>query len=124
MSCGVGHGSDLALRWLWYRPASTAVIRPLAWEPQYAMGVTLKRPKKKKKKERKKKYMALKIKKFFSYVQVYLILSCFTETAFFYKLKVCGEFPLWSVVTNPTSIHGGASSIPVLIQWVKDPSLQ
>jgi len=35
MSCGVGHrcSSDLVLLWLWCRPAATAPIRPLAWEP-------------------------------------------------------------------------------------------
>ena len=50
MSCGVGCrlGSDLALLWLWRRPAATAPIRPLAWEPAYAVGVALTRPKKKK----------------------------------------------------------------------------
>ena len=44
MSCGVGgrRGSDLVLPWLWYRPATTAPIRPLAWEPPYAMGAALK----------------------------------------------------------------------------------
>ena len=38
MSCGVGRrcGSDLALLWLWCRPA---------WEPPYAMGAALKRQK-------------------------------------------------------------------------------
>ena len=40
MSCGVGHrhSSDL-----WCKPAATAPIQPLAWEPPYAEGVTLKR---------------------------------------------------------------------------------
>ena len=38
--------SDLAL--LWRRLAATAQIRPLAWEPPYAMGVALKIQKKKK----------------------------------------------------------------------------
>ena len=40
MSCDVGLrcGSDLALLWLWCRPAATALIRPLAWEPPYALG--------------------------------------------------------------------------------------
>ena len=57
MSCGVGrrHGSDLALLWLWYRPAATAPIGPLAWELPYATDVVLektRRQKKKKKKER------------------------------------------------------------------------
>ena len=47
MSCGVGHrrGSDHALLWLWLRPAATAPIRPLAWEPPYAEGAGLKRKK-------------------------------------------------------------------------------
>ena len=41
-SCGVGcrRGSDPALLWLWHRPAATAPIRPLAWEPPYATGAT------------------------------------------------------------------------------------
>ena len=36
------------LLWLWYRPAATAPIRPLAWEPPYAAGMPLKRQAKKK----------------------------------------------------------------------------
>jgi len=51
MSSGVGHrcGLDPALLWLclWYRPAATAMIQPLAWEPPCAS--TLKKKKKKKK---------------------------------------------------------------------------
>ena len=46
MSCGVDRrhgGSDLALLCLWCRLAATALIRPLAWEPPYAMGEALKR---------------------------------------------------------------------------------
>ena len=37
MSCGVGcrRGSDLALLWLWGRPAAAAPIQPLAWELPY-----------------------------------------------------------------------------------------
>ena len=40
MSCGVGRrrGTDPTLLWLWCRPAATAPIRLLAWEPPYAMG--------------------------------------------------------------------------------------
>ena len=39
MSCHVGHRlvSDLALLWLWCRPAAGAVIGPLAWERLYAV---------------------------------------------------------------------------------------
>ena len=48
MSCGVGRrcGLDLALLWLWRRPAAVA----LAWEPPYAVGSALKRPKRNKNK--------------------------------------------------------------------------
>ena len=51
VSCGLccRCGSDLVLLWLW--SAATAPIRPLVWEPPYAMGVALKIQKKKKKKE-------------------------------------------------------------------------
>ena len=42
---------DLALLWLWRRPAATAPIRPLAWEPPFATSAALK---KKKKKEKRK----------------------------------------------------------------------
>ena len=47
---GVGrrHGSNLALLWLWRRPAATAPIGALAWEPPCAAGAALKRQKKKK----------------------------------------------------------------------------
>ena len=50
MSCGVGrrHSSDLALPWLWRRPAAIAPIRPLAWEPLYTTGTAPKKEKKKK----------------------------------------------------------------------------
>ena len=49
MSCGLGcrRGSDPALLWLWCRLSAVALIRPLAWEPPYAMGVALKKKKKK-----------------------------------------------------------------------------
>ena len=34
--------------WLWYRPAATVPIRPLAWEPPYVTGVAQERQKDKK----------------------------------------------------------------------------
>jgi len=54
VSCGVGRrrDSDPELLWVWRRPAATALIRSLVWEPPYAAGAALemaKRPKKKKK---------------------------------------------------------------------------
>ena len=46
---GVGRGLSLdpALLWLWRRPAATALVGPLAWEPPYA-GEALKKRKRKK----------------------------------------------------------------------------
>ena len=54
MSCGVGRrgSSDPTLLWLWRRLAATASIRPLAWEPPYAMGVALKKKKRERERER------------------------------------------------------------------------
>ena len=44
---GQGCGLDLALLWLWYRPASMAPIWPLAWELTNAAGVALEKIKNK-----------------------------------------------------------------------------
>ena len=38
---------DPRLLWLWCRLAAVALIRPLAWEPPYALGVALKSKKQK-----------------------------------------------------------------------------
>ena len=59
MSRAVGcrRGSDLAWLWLWCRPGAVASIRPLAWEPPYAVRAALKSKRKegtKEGKERKK----------------------------------------------------------------------
>ena len=40
----------------WHRPAATAPIWPLAWEPPYAMGAALKRQKQNKTKQNKRFY--------------------------------------------------------------------
>ena len=50
-NCDVGRrcGSDLVLLWLWCRPAATALIRPLAWEPPYVVEAAQEIAKKKKK---------------------------------------------------------------------------
>ena len=55
MSCGVGHrcGLDLALLCLWHRPATVALIQPLAWEFPYAAGIAIKS------KNKKQNYSAL-----------------------------------------------------------------
>ena len=57
MSCGVGHrcSLNLVLLWQWHRPAATAQIGPLAWEPPYVLGAALKQTNKKNQKKKKKK---------------------------------------------------------------------
>ena len=54
VACSVGHrrSSDPELLWLWCRPAATDPIRPLAWEPPYAMGAALENTKRQKKKKK------------------------------------------------------------------------
>ena len=61
MSCGIGCrcSSDPALLWLWCRPAATALIQPLAWEPPYAAGSG---PRNGKKTKKKKKSVSVDIK--------------------------------------------------------------
>ena len=58
VSCGVGHrlGLDPEFLWLWllYRWRSTALIRPLAWETPYVVGVALEKAKKQKNKNKNK----------------------------------------------------------------------
>ena len=63
MNCGVGHrhGLDPELLWLWRRPAATAPIRPLAWEPPYAGGSGPRKGKKAKNKNKQTKTLYLKI---------------------------------------------------------------
>ena len=58
MSCGVGrrHGSDPALLWLWHRLAATALIRPLARNPPYAVGAAQEMAKRQKKTKKQKAY--------------------------------------------------------------------
>ena len=55
MSCGVGcrRSSDPTLLWLCRRPAATAPIRSLAWEPQERLKKWQKDKKKKKKKKKR-----------------------------------------------------------------------
>ena len=57
MSCDVGcrHSSDPELLWLWHGPGATAPIRPLAWEPPYAVGAALEKAKRQKQKQKQKK---------------------------------------------------------------------
>ena len=45
--------NDPTLLWLWCRPAATAPIGPLAWEPPCAGGTALKRQKDKRKEKKR-----------------------------------------------------------------------
>ena len=58
-SVGYRHNLDLVLTSLWCRPAVTASIRSLAWEPPHAMDASLKRQKNKEKEKRKKENVVL-----------------------------------------------------------------
>ena len=84
-------GSDPTLLWLWHRLAATTWIRPLAWEPPYAMGMALERAKR-----QKKKLKILKIKN-----------------------KKIGVPVVAQQLTNLTSIHEDVGSIPGLTQWIE-----
>ena len=57
VSCGVvcRCSSDSVLLWLWCRPATIALIGPLAWEPPYAAGAALEHAKRQKKKKKERK---------------------------------------------------------------------
>ena len=54
---------DLALLWLWCRPAAVAPIGPLAWELLCAMGVALKSKKKKERKRKKSRRLGVPVVK-------------------------------------------------------------
>ena len=56
---GGRHSLDLVLLWLWRRPAATALIGPLAWEPPHATGAALEKAKRQKEKKRKERNLAL-----------------------------------------------------------------
>ena len=82
MSCGVDfrRGSDPVLLWLWSRPTAAALIRPLSWEPPYAVGAALEKDKKTKK---KKKNLA-----------VHGLCSCFSSSVSFSNITFFGDL-LW-----------------------------
>ena len=97
MSCVVCHRCswDPALLWLWHRPAATALIKPLAWEPPYASDAALKGQKTKKIKLKLKKFVeGNKIRKANRFVvtthwmlKPWLIIILTLNFIFFYKME-------------------------------------
>ena len=75
MSCGVGHrhGSDPALLWFWRRPAATALISPLAWEPPCASGAALEKARKKKERDMEDRVKTANISFFFLKIFIFSI---------------------------------------------------
>ena len=88
MSCGAGHGggSDLMLLWLWHRPVAVVPIQPLAREPPYAAGGTLKRQEIKIKIKKKNEHLAILIE------QLDRVILCLSNLVI---KKRHGEFPSW-----------------------------
>ena len=112
-SCGGGcrRGSDPKLLWLWLRPAATAPVRPLAWEPPYAAGVALK-------KKSTKVHKSCFVQQLFFESSV-----CWTlhQEGFFFFLKNIPslEFLLWCNGISGISAAPGCRFSPCLAQWVK-----
>jgi len=108
VTCGIDRrrGSDLVLLWLWPRLVATALIRLLAWEPPYAVGMALKRQKDKKtkkKKERKKE------KEFY-----YLYLKMTISSELFHVFQFSFITHSFLVSTNNYLLPGIPGSIPCI----------
>ena len=112
MSCGVGCSCswDPALLWLWCRPAATAPIRPLAWEPPYAVGEALEMAKRQKDQKTNKQKNPIYVKFYWNtamFICLQTVYGCFcamhkgrvvTKTVPFTRLKIFTIWPLTAIV--------------------------
>ena len=73
---------NLALPWLWHRPAAAALTQPLAWETPYAIGATLK---KKRFLENYTQGLVFIVFHFFRNINFYLMITSLSEV--FHKRK-------------------------------------
>ena len=99
MSSGVGRrcGSDLALLWLRHSLAATALTRPLAWDPPYAVGTAFKRQKKKKN---------------------YFRIAKNNRTSIYWNWLQLGRtliFPVWVLLYNDT-LYALGTALPMTIK--------
>ena len=76
VTCSVGcrHCSEPLLLWLWCRPVATVLIRPLAWEPPYAVGAAVEKPKSQKKRRLRETPLAFLEENFHTSSTSYLVL--------------------------------------------------
>ena len=89
---------DSVLLWLWHRPAATAQIWPLAWEPPYAGSVA---PKNKKKKREEEK-LSLSVIGFYQWfpspTTTGLIQKCWESLKFYQILVQCVYYVAWLII--------------------------
>ena len=97
-------------RELWCRPATTALIRPLAWEPPYAKGAAL---------EKTKTIITFKA----WVIKGPVIPKDSLHPPLHVRIRLYWSSHRGSAVMNPSSIHEDTGSIPGLAQCVKDPVL-
>ena len=100
----LGHqcGSDPVLLWPWSRLAAAAPIQPITWEPPYATGAALKRP--------KKKFFSLKYFLGYTYNEkvsiIYLWLELIWASCVLSCSNIWGKWAFHSWVMAPLHVPG------------------
>ena len=107
MSCGCRCGSDPELLWLWHRRVAVAPVRPLIWEPPYAMGAGLKR-------QKKIIIVSLSVTlSIYIYIYIYIYENIYVLTMKEYRGLIQREY----------KSRKKAIGVPTMVQLVKDPGL-